>query len=370
MRSRWNLPVYVVYVALCLSIAIALVLRIGVVLPWNHPYQVTAVFKSGDGILANNEVFLNGVQVGRVESVDARGAEAYVHMRIDDTRALPLHGDAGAVVRKKNLLGETYVELTRGAQKDTLTAGSTIPDSRTFSPVDIDQVLAILDPQTRDRLTLLLGGAGDGLLNNGQNMNAEAVSLDTLSTQLQGPATELTVRKTQVNAIVLELEKLYTTLAAQRDQVKQEFGTWSDVMGQLADQEQAVGGTLQQADLLLQNADRLLNGEIGNIRTTLDTLPGALSSAGSFLNQSNDILGSLSVNRKLIHDVFPDLQSSFGDTDPNSPIDPLINQHQHFWSVYSVSCNSDCSASGNGTAGFHLPAAPNDSWGAAMSASG
>ena len=369
MRSRWNLPIYLVYVVLCLSIAGYLVLRIGVVLPWNHPYQVTAVFKSGDGILQNNEVYLNGVQVGRVESVEARGGEAYVHMRVDDQRAVPLHGDAGAVVRKKNLLGETYIELTRGAGKDTMATGSTIPPSRTFSPVDIDQVLAILDPETRNRLTLLLGGAGDGLLNQGKNLNAESLSMDTLVTQLQGPATELEARKAQVNAVVLELESLYTTLAQQRDQVRQEFGTWSDVMGQLANQEKAIGGTLQQADSFLQSTDQLLNGQVGNLRSTLDQLPAAIGSAGSFLNNSNDILGSLSVNRKLIHDVFPDLQSSFGDTDPNSPIDPILHTHQHFWSVYSISCTQNCSSQGTGTA-FSLPAAPNDSWAAAMSAGG
>ncbi len=370
MRSRWNLPVYLVYVVLCLSIAGYLVLRIGVVLPWNHPYQVSAVFRSGDGILQNNEVFLNGVQIGRVESVTVRGSDAVVQMRVDDARALPLKSDAGAIVRKKNLLGETYVELTRGSAGQSLPTGQTIEKKNTFSPVDIDQVLAILDPQTRDRLTLLLGGAGDGLLGQGRNLNAEAVSTDILVSQLQGPATELAVRKVQINDVVLELEKLYSTLALQRDQVKQTIGTWADVMGQLADQEKAIGGTLQQADVLLTNVDKLLNGEIGNLRSTLDQLPSTVTSAASFLNQSNDILNSISTSRRAIHDVFPDLQSSFADTDPKSPIDPITGQHQHFWSVFSVTCPSNCSTAGNGIAAFKLPAAPNDAWAAVMSAGG
>ena len=369
MRSRWNLPIYVVYVALSVVIAAYLVVRIGVVLPWNHPYTVTAVFRSGDGILPANEVFLNGVPVGRIETVDVRQGEAYVRMRIDDTRALPLHPDAGAVVRKKNLLGETYVELSRGAAAGTMANGGTIPDSRTMAPVDIDQVLAILDPQTRNRLTLLLGGIGNGLLSQGGNLNEEAVSTDTLATQLQGPASELDARKAQVNAIVLELQQLYTTLARQRDEVRQEFATWSDVMGQLASQEKAIGGTLQQADTLLQSTDHLLGGEVGDLRSTLDQLPAALTSTQSFLGQADHILTTLSGSRNSIAGIFMDLQTTFADMDPNSKPDPLTGDHQHYWSVYSVTCNSDCSSSGTSTS-FHLPAAPNATWAAAMGGGG
>jgi virulence factor Mce-like protein len=358
VRSRWNLPIYVVYAVFCLVVAGYIVSQIGLQVPWNHPNEVTAVFRSGDGILPNNEVFLNGVKVGRVESVAARNGEAVVLMRVDDPHAWPLHPDAGAVVHKKNLLGETYVELTRGSALGQLASGSTIPDSQTASPVDIDTVLSILDPQTRDRLQLLIGGAGDALNGNGVNLNAESVSSGQLFTSLQGPANELTVRQQQVDDVVLELEKLYTVLAAQRDQVRQEFGTWSDVMGQLAAQEQSIAGTLQQADQLFQSTDTLLNGMAPTIHSLLDQAPATLTSAQAFLFQSNDILGSIGVNRKSIHDVFPFLQSSFADTDPSTG--------QHFWSVFSVNCNSSCGTSGSSTATFALPAAPNATWAAAM----
>jgi phospholipid/cholesterol/gamma-HCH transport system substrate-binding protein len=366
MRSRWNLPVYILYVAFCLFIAGLVVAGIGVTVPWAHPYKVTAVFKSGDGILKDNEVFLNGVKVGRIDSVSAQNGEAYVTMRIDDTRALPLHPDAGATVRKKNLLGETYVELTRGSATGDLPTDSTIKDDKTFSPVDIDTVLSILDPQTRNRLQLLISGAGDALSNNGANLNSEATSSKDLFQSLQGPAAELDARKQQIDSVVLELESLYTTLAAQRDQVRQEFTTWSDVMGQLATQEQSIAGTLQQADQLFQSTDTLLAGMVPVIHSTLDQAPAAINSTQAFLFQSNDILGSISVNRKSIHDVFPFLQSAFADTDPNSGKDPITGDHQHFWSVFSVSCHvSQCSTQGNSTS-FNLPAAPNATWAASM----
>ncbi|HET9050669.1 MAG TPA: MlaD family protein [Candidatus Dormibacteraeota bacterium] len=369
MRSRWNAPVYAAYAVICALVAVVIVAQIGVSPWWVHHYQVTAVFRSGDGILKDNEVFLNGVKVGRVDDVTARGGEAYVTMRVDDTAALPLHADAGAVVRKKNLLGETYVELTRGTAPGELQDGSTIPDSRTASPVDIDTVLAILDPQTRDRLQLLVAGAGDSLDGNGTNLNSEIVSGGKLFQSLQGPSQELTIRSQQVDGIVLELEKLTTTLAAQRDQVRAELTTWSDVMGQLAAQEQAIGGTLQQADTLFQSTDSILTGEVPTLRSAIDQLSGTLDTTQSFLTSTSTILAGVSTARRSVHDTFPSLQSTFADTDPNSARDPITGDHQHYWSVFSIFCQvGPCSGNGTSTSAtsFELPAAPNTTWAAAM----
>ena len=372
MRSRWNLPVYIVYVVFCCLVAGLVIQGIGVSAPWSKPYEVAATFQSGDGILANNEVYMNGLKVGKVESVDAVRGKALVTMRIDNAKALPLYGDAGAMVRKKNLLGETYVEVSRGTQGsgdlNVVNGMPSIPVDRTFSPVEIDQVLAILDPQTRDRVKLLINGAGDALTNNGVNMNAQAQSLRTLSEQLLGPANELTVRKQQTEDIVLELQKLYDVLAKQRDQVRDEFATWSMVMGQLAGQESAIGGTLQQADTLLQNTDTLLTGEVPQLQAILNQLPSTVSSLQAFLTQSNDIFTAIAPYRRGIHNVFSDLQTTFADQDPTSALDPtgLTKDHQHFWSVFNVSCHGDCTGTGASTAGYQAPQAPNATWAAVM----
>jgi ABC-type transporter Mla subunit MlaD len=114
MRSRWNVPVTLAYMAVCALVLAAIVVNIGVRWPWQHPFRVTAVFSDGNGILAGNEVFMDGVRVGRVDEVRAAGGQARVLMTVDDTHALPLHRDSGAVVRQKNLLNETYIEVSAG----------------------------------------------------------------------------------------------------------------------------------------------------------------------------------------------------------------------------------------------------------------
>jgi phospholipid/cholesterol/gamma-HCH transport system substrate-binding protein len=343
MRSRWNLPIYGVYLVICVTVIGYIVAQMGITAPGAKPYTLTVTFHDAAGILPNNEVFMNGTKVGHVDSVSAAEGNARVAVVVDDARALPIHPDAVAEVRKKNLLGETYVDLQRGSAPGTLPSGGSIPIEHTITSTQIDEVLAVLDPQTVQRVQLLINAAGGGLANNGDAMNAEAGSLDTTLNSLNGPAAELSARQQQVQDIVLELQRFYTVLAKQREQVRQEFSTWNDVMAQMAAQEQAIAGTVQQADQLLTSIDTLVSGQGANIRAAISELPGALQQANAFLDQSNPILSGIAPFRQSVHDVFPHLASSFADTDPSG---------QHFWSVYSVNCGSGCGADQPQTASY------------------
>ena len=357
MRSRWNLSIYVAYLALSAAVIGFIVAAMGITLPWSHPFSLTASFSDAADILGNNEVFMNGAKVGHVGDVTVSDGQAHVQLVIDDTAALPIHTDATAEVRKKNLLGETYIDLQRGHAAADMASGGRISMAHTIPITEVDQVLAIFDPQTVQRVQLLIDALGNATTNNGSNLNAEATSTKDLLTALNGPAVELSVRKQQVQNIVLELQRFYGVLAAQRGQVRDEFATWNQVMDQLANQEASIGTTIQQADLLLQNVDALVGNRGAQINGILRRLAGSSSVAGvlssldSFLQQSNTIVAGIAPDRRYVGDVFPDLQTSFADTvnpgDPNS---------QHFWTVFSVGCNppqqQGCNGNGAGPSAY------------------
>jgi phospholipid/cholesterol/gamma-HCH transport system substrate-binding protein len=365
MRSRWNLPIYVAYVALCMTALGFIVLQMGVTLPWSHPYRVTATFRDAAGILANNEVLMNGTKIGRIETVSVDGGQAKADMVIENGNGLPIYKDASAMVRIKNLLGETYVEINRGKpDAGSMPDGSSIPVDHTLTPVQIDEVLAVLDPQSRQRLQLLIDGAGDALAGQGSNLNDQAHIVNNLLTSLNGPAAELKVRQGQLENIVLELQRFYDMLAKQRDTVRQEFGTWAQVMAQEAAQEQSIKGTITQADTLLQHLDTLVSGEVPNIRALFDNLPGTLTALSDFLGKSNLILDPLTKTNvlKAVDAIFMNLGTSFADTDPVAK--DASGNPQHLWSVYGVQCHGDCS-SNPGTG--YTPSMPNSTWAAAVS---
>jgi phospholipid/cholesterol/gamma-HCH transport system substrate-binding protein len=376
VRSRWNLPIYIAYVALCMTALGFIVLQMGITLPWSHPYKLTATFRDAAGVIANNEVLMNGTKVGRIEQVSADGGHAKIEMIIENPSGLPVYKDAAAQVRIKNLLGETYVEINRGtANSGPMPDGGSITVARTITPVQIDEVLAVLDPQSRDRLKLLINGAGDALNNQGGNLNDQAHIVNDLFTSLNGPAGVLKVRQGQLENIVLELQRFYDMLAQQRETVRQGFATWADVMAQEAAQEQAIKGTIVQADTLLQHLDTLVRGEVPNIRALFDNLPGTLDALGSFLGKSNDILSPLVDGQagtkvlKAVDAIFLNLGTSFADTDPAVSQPGRFNPsgHQHLWSVYSVNCGHDCT--GKKDAAYNPPA-PNSTWTAALSGGG
>jgi phospholipid/cholesterol/gamma-HCH transport system substrate-binding protein len=340
MRSRWNLSIYVAYLAVSLVVIGFIVAEMGITPPWSHPYSVTATFADAADILNNNEVFMNGTKVGHVGDVTVVHGHARVQLVIDDPAGLPIHRDATAEVRKKNLLGETYIDLQRGHAAADLASGGQIPLAHTIPITEIDQVLAIFDPQTVQRVQLLIDALGDATTNNGANLNAEATASKDLVSALDGPAVELSVRKQQMQDIVLELQRFYGVLANQRDQVRQEFGTWNQVMSQLAAQEAAIGGTITQADTLVQNVDTLvagrgaaINGVLRQVATGANGTPSVLASLNSFLDQSNAIIAGIAPDRRYVGDVFPDLQTSFADT-----VNPSDPNSQHFWTVFSVGC--------------------------------
>jgi ABC-type transporter Mla subunit MlaD len=273
------------------------------------------------------------------------------------------------------------VEINRGSKNSgVMASGGSIPIEHTITPVQIDEVLAVLDPQSRDRLKLLINGAGDSLSNNGDNLNDQAHTVNGLLTSLNGPAAVLRARQQQLDDIVLELQRFYDMLAQQRDQVREEFGTWAQVMAQEAAQEQAIKGTIVQADTFLQHLDVLVNGEVPNIRALFDELPGTLTSLSQFLNGSNQILHPLTDDPKVLKAVdaiFLNLGTSFADTDPNSP-DPgnpyNKSGQQHLWSVYSVGCfgnNSGTPSDGctNQKDAYTAPA-PNATWASVLSGGG
>jgi virulence factor Mce-like protein len=371
MRSRWNLGIYVAYLAMSAAVIGFIVAAMGITLPWSHPYTLTASFADAADILGNNEVFMNGAKVGHVGEVTVSGGQARVQLVIDDPAALPIHRDATAEVRKKNLLGETYIDLQRGHAATDIGSGGRIALDHTIPITEIDQVLAIFDPQTVQRVQLLIDALGSATTNNGQTLNAEATSAKDLLSALNGPAVELSARKQQVQNIVLELQRFYGVLAAQRGQVRDEFGTWNQVMDQLAAQEASIGTTIQQADALLQNVDALVGGRGAQINSTLHQLAvgssggaGVLSSLNGFLDQSNAILAGIAPDRRYVGDVFPDLQTSFADT-----VNPSDPSSQHFWTVFSVACQPPQQAC-TGTAPSAYNGSPTDYWATLMSQRG
>jgi phospholipid/cholesterol/gamma-HCH transport system substrate-binding protein len=133
-------------------------------IPFTHGFRLRAQFSSALNIAPKTPVRIAGVTVGKVTSIQREGSTGLVNMEIEK-QGLPIHADATAKIRPRIFLeGNYFVELQPGTpHARTVSSGYTLPITQTADPVQIDQVLAALNSNTRENLQTLLVEFGAAL---------------------------------------------------------------------------------------------------------------------------------------------------------------------------------------------------------------
>ena len=115
-----------------------------------------------------------GVEVGEIASVKLRDGKAIIGMKIQP-RYATVYKDASILLRPKTGLKDMVAELTPGTKEaGQLEEGAVIPVSQTLPDVNLDEILASLDADTRDYLVLLLNDGAQGLGSEAKGRAARA----------------------------------------------------------------------------------------------------------------------------------------------------------------------------------------------------
>ena len=144
-------------------------------LPFRSHFEVEAVVQTANQLRAGSEVRMAGVNIGKVTKIEAVGGDeqaSRVTMRISE-KGRPIHKDATLKIRPRILLeGNFFVDLTAGSPSaPALGDGDTIPINQTAGPVQLDQVLAAFQSDTRSDLRLLLRELNTGLTGGAKALN-------------------------------------------------------------------------------------------------------------------------------------------------------------------------------------------------------
>ena len=119
--------------------------------------QYKLMFQTGGQLVPGNEVLLAGQPVGTVDSIDlSDDAQAVVTVTMDR----PLTEGSSAQIRLTSLSGiaNRYVAIQMGPEDEELPDGATIEADATTSPVDLDQLIATFDDETRAALQDFIKG--------------------------------------------------------------------------------------------------------------------------------------------------------------------------------------------------------------------
>lgn len=238
-------------------------------------YQVTFVFPHATNLFAGSRAQIDGFTVGGVEGLDVRDGKALVRVSVDDGYA-PLPAGTTARIDYQSFPGERIVAILPGPEGNApLPAGAMITGNT--ARVELDQILAALDPETRASLRRLVPELDAALTGHEDDLGA---TLDAA-----GPAIEAL---TDVLVAVGEDGPALRTLLTQV----------RDLSERLVDRRAAVRETIDGFDRnLAATATRA-----GDLARGLDDLPGTIRAAREVLGQ---VPGAAAAALPLLRDLLP-----------------------------------------------------------------
>jgi phospholipid/cholesterol/gamma-HCH transport system substrate-binding protein len=268
--------------------------------PFRHGFRVKAVFESANSIRTNSPVRIAGVNVGKVTGVEGKpGTDAAVVTMEIDKKGLPIHKDATMKIRPRIFLeGNFFVDVRPGTPSSpTIDDGDTIPMTHTATPVQLDQVLSVLQNDTRDSLRKTLDGLGTALTykparardtgadpsargqSAGESLN-DAIRYGERS--LKGTAIVadalLGIQVHDLSRLIDGLSRTAEGLGRNEDQLKSLITNFNTTVAATASQASNLRASIRVLGPTLQNADRALdslNASFPNTRAfAREVLPG------------------------------------------------------------------------------------------------
>lgn len=318
--------------------------------PPGFDYTLSAAFDDTNGLSHGAEVVVAGTSVGQVTNVVPSGRQAVVTMRIDRQFA-PMHKGTVARIRYGTLLAQKYVELTPVAGGPTIASGGRIPSTSTITPVDFDQFLSTLDPETRQRLQDIVQQAGGGVEGRQEAINSLLDNLGHLAVESRAGLTTFHNHDDDIGNITTNLATTSHRLAQSHDNLGNFVANTADVHGTLAANDQSLSGLLLHLANTMDDFNSTLNGEEGNFHDTVTSfdpflvqLNGTLGYVYPYLH---DNLGSLQYG---LQTLVPYIGSAIGEQDANG----------NYLRQYLVNdCRYDSTSSDHGpTAGCPNASAP------------
>ncbi|WP_320670207.1 MlaD family protein [Patulibacter defluvii] len=194
---------------------LVVVVAAAVVRPWEQDggVRVVAEFDAVPGLVEGAEVERAGVRVGRVERIALVDGRPRVTLRLREGERL--HRGARADLRIVSLSGQLnrVVALADG-RGPRLRDGATLGLARTDQPVEIETVLATLDPPTRRAVRELVAGADRATAGRGEALAATLRRASRTLAAAEGAIADATADGAALRQVVTTTRRVTDALAA------------------------------------------------------------------------------------------------------------------------------------------------------------
>ena len=267
------------------------------------PHKLYAEFSTAQAVIAGQgqTIQVSGVRVGDIGKVELKEGKAVVEMLLDEEFKDLVRSDASALLRPKTGLKDMFIDLNPGSEDAPLVKeGFTIPIAATQPDVNPDEVLGILDSDTRDYLKLLVNGAGKGLKGRGNDLQEVFARFEPTHRDLARVNSQVALRRKNLRRLIHSLRLLNTELAEAPEDISTLIGSSQRVLSAFAQEESAISaavrnlpGALSQTTDTLTSVEamaRILGPAAESLRPVAARLEGANEATRELANEITPVL--------------------------------------------------------------------------------
>ncbi|GAC1340249.1 MAG: hypothetical protein NVSMB29_08830 [Candidatus Dormibacteria bacterium] len=252
-------------------------------LPWSHDMTVKAQLADADALQPKAAVQVAGVKVGEVKSIDTQGSLALVTLSLSSA-TYDIHRDARVLLRPHGLFGPKYIELVPGSSRSPkVSDGYTLPQRQSTQPVDLADVLQELQAPEQHQLKTFLTEFGKASAGQGDDVNHLLNATNTLTKTLDIPVANLDNVAPQLSDMLVQNEAFNADFS--QTPLDQLVANSNATLRAFSDNSDHLQSLLVYADDTLTQLDAGLNGRSGNIRATLEQLPGTIDKLQKFTDE-------------------------------------------------------------------------------------
>jgi phospholipid/cholesterol/gamma-HCH transport system substrate-binding protein len=265
-----------------------------------HFTEVEAELSSAQAVTPGQGQTVNvaGVEVGEISAVRLEQGKAIVTLKLEED-SVPVYKDASVLLRPKTGLKDMVAELTPGTEEaGELEDGQRIPIGQTLPDVNLDEILASLDGDTRTYLQLLLSDGGKALGGNGRALANTIRRFEPTARDTRRIAEQLATRRQNIKRVIHNFSLLVDELGAKDDQLASFVDSSNAVFAALAEEDANLRATLQE------------------LPSTLDATQSALGKAKVLADELGPTLQALRPGARALGPALADTRPFLRETTP------------------------------------------------------
>ncbi|MGI8945530.1 MAG: MlaD family protein [Thermoleophilaceae bacterium] len=198
-----------------------------------------------------------GVEIGLIGDVELEDGRAVVTLELEPEYEGYVRRDATVLLRTRTGLKDMFVEVDPGtgppiSEHGRVAVQNTAPD------VDLDEILAVLDTDTRDYLDLLVTGAGKGLEGRGSDLRETFARLGPLNRDVRKVTSAVARRRRNLARLVNRYGSLTRELSTKDRDIVRLVRASNAVFESLAAEDPQISDTVRRLPAALRQTQATL----------------------------------------------------------------------------------------------------------------